>query len=154
MPEWEYSVVGLDPDRTAKASGRDLRISPKAAREVCETIRHMSIENARSFLQEVIDKRRAVPYRRHKKEVSHKSGIEGFYAGRYPVKVARAFLNILDSAEANADFKGLDTERLKIVHIAAQRARKIKRYIPRAFGRSSPSHDLLCHVEVVVEEAK
>ena len=74
MPEWDYSIIGLDPDRTAKASGRDLRISPKAAREVCKTIRHMRMEEAMTFLQEVIDKRRVVPYRRHKKEVAHKTG--------------------------------------------------------------------------------
>jgi hypothetical protein len=42
MPSWKYSIQGLDPDRTAIASGRDLRISPKAAREICHHIRGMN----------------------------------------------------------------------------------------------------------------
>ncbi|MCK4243593.1 50S ribosomal protein L22 [Candidatus Bathyarchaeota archaeon] len=154
MPKWNYSVMGLDPDRTAKTSGRDLRISPKAAREVCTKIRNMSLDKARIFLQEVIDKRKAVPYRHHKKKVGHKTGIEGFYAGRYPVKTAQEIMKVLDNAEANAEFKGLDIDRLKIVHIAAQRSRKIKGYVPRAFGRATPSHNTLCHIEMIVEEMK
>lgn len=152
MPKFGYSVVGLDPDKTAKASGRDLRISPKVAREICETIRHMRLDEAKRYLQDVADKRRPVPYRRHKKEVPHKTGMEGWYAGRYPVKAAHEFLKILDSIEANAEFKDLDIESLKIIHAAAQCARKIRGYVPRAFGRASPSHDQLCHVELVVEE--
>ncbi len=153
MPNWGYSITGLDPDRTAKTSGRDLRISPKHAREVCQTIRHMHLEEARLFLQDVIAMKRPVPYRRHKKEVPHKAGIEGWYAGRYPVKAARVILGLLDGIEANATAKGLDVDRLRLVHCASQRARKIRKYIPRAFGRASPRFDKLCHVELVVEEA-
>ncbi|MFQ6074892.1 MAG: 50S ribosomal protein L22 [Candidatus Bathyarchaeia archaeon] len=152
MPKWGYSVTGLDPDRTAKASGRDMRISPKAAREICKTIRHMSLDEARRLLQDIIDKKRPIPYRRHKKEVPHRAGIEGWYAGRYPVKTAREILGLLDGLEMNADAKGLDLERLRLVHCASQRARKIRRYMPRAFGRASPRFDKLCHVELVVEE--
>jgi len=154
MPKWGYSFTKFDVDEIAKASGRDLRISPKAAREICKTISHMKLDDAKVFLQDVIDKKRAVPYRRHKKEVSHKAGIDGWYAGRYPVKAAKEILKILDSLEANAEAKNLDVERLKIVHAAAQRARVFKRYVPRAFGRSSPSFDQLCHVEFAVEEVR
>jgi len=154
MPKWGYSFTRLETDEIAKASGRDLRISPKAAREICKTISQMRLDEARRFLQDVIDKKRAVPYRKHKKEVPHKAGIDGWYAGRYPVKTAKEILKVLDSLEASAEAKGLDMERLKIIHAAAQRARTIKRYIPRAFGRSSPSFDQLCHVEFVAEEAR
>jgi large subunit ribosomal protein L22 len=154
MPKWNYSVIDVDPDTTSLASGRDLRMSPKDSRELCTKIRHMPLEEARSFLQDVMDKRKAVPYRHHKKKVGHKTGIQGFYAGRYPVKAAEAILRVLNNAEANAEYKGLDLERLKIVHIATQRARKVKGYIPRAFGRATPSYDTLCHVEVVLEEVE
>ena len=154
MPKWGYSFTKFEADEIAKASGRDLRISPKAAREICKTISQMKLDDAKRFLQDVINKKRAVPYRRHKKEVSHKAGIDGWYAGRYPVKAAKEILRVLDSLEANAETKNLDIERLKIVHAAAQRARVIKRYIPRAMGRSSPSFDQLCHVEFAVEEVR
>ncbi|RLI07254.1 50S ribosomal protein L22 [Candidatus Bathyarchaeota archaeon] len=152
MPSWKYSVQGLDPDRTAIASGRDLRISPKAAREICRYLRGMKLEKAKEALQEVIDLKRPVPYFRHDKKVPHRGGVEGFDAGRYPVKAAGEILKLLEAVEANAEFKGLYTDRLKIVHIAAHRARVIRKYIPRAFGRSSPYFDHLTHVEVAVEE--
>ncbi len=32
MPEWGYSVKGLDPDKSVKCAGRELKISPKADR--------------------------------------------------------------------------------------------------------------------------
>ncbi|RJS87054.1 50S ribosomal protein L22 [Candidatus Bathyarchaeota archaeon] len=152
MPSWKYSVKGLDPDRTAIASGRDLRISPKAAREICNYIRGMNLQKAKEVLREVIELRRAIPYRRHKKKIPHRKGLQGFYAGRYPVKAAEAILKVLEAVEANAEFKGLYTDRLRIVHIAAQRGPVIKKYIPRAFGRSSPYFERLTHIEVAVEE--
>jgi large subunit ribosomal protein L22 len=154
MPKWGYSFTKLDTDEITKASGRDLRISPKAAREICKTISQMKLDDAKRFLQDVIDKKRAVPYRKHKKEVSHKAGLDGWYAGKYPVKAAQEILKVLDSLEANAENRNLEVESLRIVHAAAQRARLAKRYIPRAMGRSSPSFDQLCHVEFAVEEAR
>lgn len=152
MPNFGYSIIALDPDKTAKSSGRDLRISPKAAREICSTIRYMRLDMAKSILQGVIEKKRPIPYKRYKREVPHRHGLEKWSAGRYPVKAARQILRLLENAEANATYKGLDVEKLKIIHAASQRARKIKRRIPRAFGRSSPNFEQLAHVEIVVEE--
>ncbi len=152
MPEWGYSITDLDPTTTAKASGRELRISPKAAREICATIKGMMLEEAKEFLRQVIAKKKAVPYRRYKKKLPHRRGLRG--AGRYPVKAAKKILEVLESAEANADYKGLDLERLKIIHSAAYPGAKIKRYMPRAFGRVSPRFETLCHVEIVLEQVK
>jgi len=152
MPSWKYSIQGLDPDTTATASGRDLRMSPKASREVCKYIRGMMLEKAKERLREVIDLKRPVPYFRHRKKVPHRGGVEGFDAGRYPVKAAGEILKLLEAVEANAEFKGLYPDRLKIMHIAAHRARVIRKYIPRAFGRASPYFERMTHVEVAVEE--
>lgn len=152
MPSWKYSIQGLDPDTSAIASGRDLRISPKAAREVCRYLRGMMLDKAKERLQEVMALERPVPYFRHKKKIPHRGGVKGFDAGRYPVKVAGEVLKLLEAVEANAEFKGLYSDRLKIVHIAAHKARAVRKYISRAFGRSSPYFEQLTHVEVAVEE--
>jgi large subunit ribosomal protein L22 len=152
MPTWKYSITGLDPDRTALASSRDLRISPKAAREICAYIKGRRLSEAKQILEEVIEMRRPVPFKRHNKEIPHRRGVPGFYAGRYPVKAAREILRILDQVEANAEFKGLPVDKLKIIHLMAHRGRQIRKYIPRAFGRSSPYFDMLTHVEVAVKE--
>jgi len=152
MPEWGYSVLELDPEKTAKASGRELRVSPKSAREVCNTIKGMKLDQARTFLRQVILKKKPVPFRRHKKKVGHRHGLQKAYAGRYPVKAAQKVLDVLASAEANAEYKGLDIERLRIIHASAYPGMKIKRYIQRAFGRSNPRFETLCHVEVVLKQ--
>ena len=152
MPSWKYSIRGLDPDRTAIASGRDLRISPKASREICHHIKGMRLDRAKEVLGEVVELKKPIPYRRHNKKVAHRKGAQGFDAGRFPQKAAGEILKILDQVEANAEFKGLYTDRLKIIHIASHKARVIRNYIPRAFGRSSPHFNHLTNIEVAVEE--
>ncbi len=155
MPTYGYSIIGLDPNKTAKASGRDLDISPKAAREVCKTIRGMPLMDAKEYLEKVIQMKEMVPFKRYKKHRAHhanKLRRWKWYTGGYPVKASKYILKVLENAEANAESKGLDITRLRIIHAAAQKGLVIKKYIPRAFGRSSPYFRRLTHVEIVVEE--
>jgi large subunit ribosomal protein L22 len=152
MPNWGYSFTAYEEDRMARTSGRELRISPKAAREICRHIRQMKLSQAQTFLERVVRKEQAVPYRRHNKEVPHKRQLQGWDAGRYPVKAAKNVLEVLAGLQANAENKGLDTERLRLIHAAAHRGRVLNRYFPRAFGRSSPNSEMTCHLEFVVEE--
>ena len=154
MPKWGYSITELDPDKTVKASGREIRVSPKHAREVCKTIKGMKLDQAKGYLQQVIAKKKPVPFRRHKKKVGHRHGMQKASAGRYPVKAAEKILRVLEGAEANAEYKGLDLERLRIIHASAYPGMKIKRYIERAFGRSTPRFKTLCHIELILEETE
>ncbi len=152
MPKWGYSITDMNLEKTAKASGRELRISPKHAREVCNTIKGMKLDQAKDYLKQVILKKKPVPFRRFNKKVGHRHGLEKAFSGRYPVKAAQQILGVLEGAEANAEYKGLDMERLRIIHASAYPGMKIKRFIPRAFGRSSPRFNTLSHVELVLEE--
>ena len=152
MPKWGYSITDMNLEKTAKASGRELRISPKHAREVCNTIKGMKLDQAKNYLKQVILKKKPVPFRRFNKKVGHRHGLEKAFSGRYPVKAAQHILGVLEGAEANAEYKGLDMERLRIIHASAYPGIKIKRFIPRAFGRSSPRFNTLSHVELVLEE--
>jgi large subunit ribosomal protein L22 len=155
MPEWGYSTAQMDPERMARASGRDLHISPKEAREICEAIKHMQLDTAMKYLERVAQKKEGVPYRRFKKNVPHHPEIAdrfGIPSGRYPVKASSEILKVLKNAKANAESKGLDTERLKISHACAQAAMRMKNYVQRAFGRSTPYNHPLTHVEIIVEE--
>jgi large subunit ribosomal protein L22 len=154
MPKWGYSIIEeeLDPEKTARASGREIRVSHKAAREVCRTIKGMMLDNAKTFLRDVTEKKRPVPFRRYKKKLGHRHGVEKAFAGRYPVKTAQQVLRVVEGAEANAENKGLDVDRLRILHAAAYPGMKIKRYMPRAHGRSSPRYETTTHIEIVLEE--
>ena len=107
------------------------------------------------MLENVIAKKEAIPYRRYNNEVAHRSNIrDGFFAGRFPKKAASEFLRILDNLESNAEYKGMDLDRLRIVGAAVHKGTKLKRFQPRAMGRSSPKFDTLVHVEVIAQEAK
>ncbi len=156
MPNWGYSFAEqkYDADRLAKASGRDLRIKPKHAREICAVIKGMKVEQAKIFLEKVIQLKQSVPFRRYKKKQAHKKDLKPFkwYAGRYPQKAAARVYEILTSAESNAEYKGLDIEQCRIIHAAAHKGRIIKRYIPRAHGRSTAKFRHLSHVEIVIYE--
>ncbi len=152
MPEWGYSITDLDPEKTVKSSGRELRISHKAAREVCKAIKGMALDQAKRYLNLVTIKRQPVPFRRYKKKLGHRHGVEKAFAARYPVKAAEKILKVLEGAEANAEFRGFGPEGLRVIHAAAYPGMKIKRYTSRAFGRSSPKIQTLTHVEIVLEQ--
>jgi large subunit ribosomal protein L22 len=154
MPKWGYSIIEeeLDPEKTAKASGREIRVSHKAAREVCRTIKGKTLTKAKEYLRDVIDKKKPVPFRRYKKKLGHRHGVEKAFAGRYPIKTAQQILHVIEAAEANAENKGLDVDRLQIIHAAAYPGTKLKQYMPRAHGRSSPKYETTTHIEIILEE--
>jgi len=154
VPKWGYSIVEeeLDPEKTVKASGREIRVSHKSAREICRTIKGMMLAQAKQYLGDVVAKKRPVPFKRFRKKSGHRHGLEKAFAGRYPVKAAAQILKVLENAEANAENKGLDTERLRIVHAATSQGMKVKRYMPRAQGRTTPDFETPCHVEIALEE--
>ncbi len=154
MPKWGYSVIEemLNPEKTAKASGRELKVSHKAAREICKAIKGMMLNQAKQYLRDVAVKKKAVPYMRYNKKLPHRHGIVNAFCGRYPVKASQQILDILESAQSNAENKGLDVDRLRIFHAAAYQGIKMKRYTPRAHGRASPKYDTTTHVEIVLDE--
>jgi large subunit ribosomal protein L22 len=154
MPKWGYSIIEeeLDPEKTAKASGREARVSHKAAREVCRAIKGMMLANAEEYLRDVIDKKKPVPFKRYTKKLGHRHGLQKAYAGRYPIKAAQKVLLVIEGAEANAENKGLDVDRLRIFHAAAYPGMKIKRFTPRAHGRASPKYDTTTHIEIILNE--
>jgi large subunit ribosomal protein L22 len=154
MPKWGYSIMTeeLDPEKTAKASGREIRVSHKHAREVCKTIKGMTLTHAKEYLKNVIIKKQPVPFKRFRKKAGHRHGLEKAFAGRYPIKAAAKVLIVLEAAEANAENKSLDLDRLTIMHAAAYAGMKIKRFTPRAHGRASPKYETLTHIEIVLNE--
>ncbi|MFQ5831138.1 MAG: 50S ribosomal protein L22 [Candidatus Thorarchaeota archaeon] len=152
MPTYGYSIIGIDPDKTAVSSGRNMRCSPKQCREVCNAIHGMMLDKAIELLENVIEEKAWIPFRRHKKKRGHHSGMKKWAAGGHPVKASQNILKVLRNAEANADNKGLDIDRLRIIHAAANRGTTYKKYIERAFGRSTPYFENTTHVEIVLEE--
>jgi large subunit ribosomal protein L22 len=144
----KYSTVS-DPAKTARAYGRDLPCSPKSGRNVAKAIKGMPVARAKQFLEDVAELKTPVPFTVRKQKIAHRRG-KGFGPGKYPVKVVQHFLKVLSSAEANAEYKGLETDALIITHASAYQGQVTKAYIPRAQGRATPHYDRLCNFEVIV----
>jgi large subunit ribosomal protein L22 len=151
MSRFGYAFQNYDATRHVRSSLREKDISHKHAREVAVAIKGLSIEKARDYLQAVINKDRAVAFGRFKNQVGHKSD-PGMMSGRYPQKTAKEFIKVLDNLESNAEYKGMDLDRIKIVNATVHKGVTIKRFIPRAMGRATPKNDVLTHVELVGQE--
>ena len=151
MTRFNYSYEYYDPVNYVRASIREKAMSHKHAREIGVAIKGMRVESAHMFLLRVVNKESAVPFRRYKNQVGHRSD-PGVMAGRYPQKAAAAVIGLLENLEANAEFKGLDLDRLIIVNVTVHKGTIMKRFIPRAMGRATPKNDARIHVEVVAKE--
>lgn len=142
----------VDDDITARAMAYELHISPKHAYEICRALRGMKVGDAERYLEAVLEGRVPIPFRRHKKKVAHRRGLNGWYAGRYPVKASEAILRLIKEAKANAEYKGLDPDMMRIWHIATKKGRVIAGVMPRAFGRATPKNTETVTVEVILKE--
>ncbi|MFQ6050417.1 MAG: 50S ribosomal protein L22 [Candidatus Hydrothermarchaeota archaeon] len=146
-----YSFKG-GTENTAKAMGKEFRISPKHSEEICRFIKGKKVDEAKRLLTEVIELKTPVPMKRHNKKVAHRKGKFKWHAGRFPRKAASHILRLIESAEANAIYKGLDRDRLFIKHAATHRGRIIRGFKPRAYGRATPWNTHTSNIEIVLEE--
>ena len=102
----------------ASVNAYALPISTKQSVEIASFLRNRKVSQAKTLLSEVIAMKMAVPFKRYNRDVGHKPGIA---AGRYPIKASKEFLNLLNTLEANAEFKGLDSKNLIISTIKANK---------------------------------
>lgn len=142
-----YSIEP-DPEKTSRAIGKELHISKKHAFEISSAIKGMKLGTAREFLEDVVELKRAVPYKRYTRNVPHRKGM---CTGRYPQKAAREFLRILKNLESNATYKGLDQENMRIIHIATKKGHTFRGSFPRAQGRATPKNHETVSVEMILE---
>ena len=117
----KYSFRFEDESDIAKGVGRDLDISFKHAVVICDAIRGMRLDKAVELLDGVGKLEKVIPFKKFNTGVGHKSG--DVKVGKYPQKASKAIQKVLKEVEANADYKGLDTDNLKITHASAQKGR-------------------------------
>lgn len=122
-----------------------LPISFKQSVEICGFIRNKSVNDAKKVLQDVVNKKAAVPFKRFTFDLGHKKKIG---PGRYPHKASREFIRLIEEVEANAKFKGLNASNLAISHISAHKAGKAWHS-----GRKTRRRMKRTNVEIVVEES-
>lgn len=141
-----YTFKGYDKDNMARVLGRALPISFKQSVEICSMMRNRDLSYAKDILSKVIEHKKAVPFRRFRHNIGHKTKIG---PGRYPEKASNEILKLINSVEANAQFKGLNTSNLVITHINANEAGKVMRA-----GRKRSRRAKRTNVEIVIQEKK
>ena len=151
MGGWNYAFQNFDSTKHVRAAIREKTISHKHAREIAVAIKGLSLEKARDYLLSVVALKRSIPFRRYKNQVGHRSD-PGTMSGRYPQKAATEILKLLDNLESNAEYKGIDLDRLKIINATVHKGRLMKRFTPRAMGRTTPKNNAFTHVELVAQE--
>ena len=128
---------------TAIAKGKDFPISTKHAVMIARQLRYKDTAQAKKYLEAVIAKKQAVPYYRYNFDLGHKPGMG---PGRYPVKAAEGWLQVIKAVEANAQVKGLNTNQLKIIKAVVHKAS-----IPFTGGRQQRAGKR-SHLDVEVRE--
>ncbi len=151
MARTGYST-GIQGDTTARGKANELPISPKHAIEIARFIRHKKTVDVVNYLEDVVAEKKAIPFRKFNRNVAHKRGLHGWDAGRFPKKASMAYIRLIHSVTKNAEYLGLDTENLKIVHVAANRGRGFEGFFPRAMGRASPKRRETVNIEIIVKE--
>ena len=145
-----YSILNF-PEQSAKARIIEANISLKDSINIAHYLRGMTLEQAKNAIDAAIDKKRAVRYFRYLDSVSHRRGSG---PGRYPIRALRIFRKAVDNVEANAEFKNLNLEKLRIIHLTATKGKMLRRYAPKAYGRAGGLDRDLVNIEIIVEEVK
>ncbi len=114
----------------AKACTHNARVSVKNAKPVCRAVRGIYLERAKKFLEDVVKQRRNI-------------------GGKYYTKSTTEILNLIKSAEKNAEFKNLDLKNVYIAHISAlDGTRMLRRRHKNSLGMKLKTANL----EIILKE--
>ena len=115
----KYSKKPDNVTKSAIAKGSNMRCHFKNTRECAQAIKHMPLQRAKIYLNNVINKKEIIPFRRFNGGVGRHAQCKNFKAaqGRWPVKSCQYLLDMLKNAESNAEYKGLDADHLVVDHV-------------------------------------
>jgi large subunit ribosomal protein L22 len=113
-----------------RVCGQGLRISRKHSIAICKKLTGCSLAKGKLLLENLINGKRT---------------IDGKH---YFTKASNAILNLLNSAEKNAEFKGLDTDRL-IIHAWAGKGYTFLR--PRR-AKLRGQQRRITHIQITLEQ--
>jgi len=131
--------------KTSRTIANDLPISTKKSVEVCNFIRGRELEKAKMLLEQVLEYKAAVPFKKYNMGAGHKKGKVG--PGKYPINVCNEILSVLKLAEANAKNLNLSMKNIYIKLIMANMASR-----PWHYGRFKRRKMKRTHIEVILSE--
>ncbi len=152
MTATKYTFKSTDESKSCQASGKYLRVHFKNTHETAAVLRGMTLTKARKFLQDVVEHKQAVPFRRFNGGVGRCAQAKAFGGatqGRWPEKSAKILDALLKNAASNGEAKGLDADSLVVQHVQVNQAPHMRRRTYRAHGRINAYLSSPCHVEIV-----
>ena len=136
MAKNNYQANVGKESNTARAMLTNAPVSLKYSVEVCNQIKTMPVNKAIAFMKRIYAHEDYLPLRVYNK------------------KVAQEFIKLFELVKANADNKGLDAEKLLIIHIYANAG--INRFSYQSKGRiaGKARRRNATNIEVIVQEMK
>ena len=122
-------VLNPKPGKSVKVFGRALRVSTKSSVKVCSAITGKSLLKGKLFVENL---------------VSQKHSLDG----KYYTKSAKEIAGLLQSAEANAEFKGLDPTKM-FIHASAHQGFTFM--TPRRFKLRGRSRKVT-HIQLILQQ--
>ena len=156
MAKKEYQKKMKKETKIAKAIAANKPISVKYATEMCREIKGRPVDKVEKLLNRILLKEDYLPLKKYIKKVAHRKGDakSGTKSGRYPIRVAKAFLELIQTAKANADFKGLDTESLLVYHAFASMGFRRHSSQPKGHIGGKRRRSKSTHIEIILIEGK
>ena len=122
-----YSFVPKSENSSVKVYGRNLRISRKKSVVVCRAINGMNFSKGKKLLNDMKNGKRSL-------------------GGKYYTKVSSEIHKLLELAESNSEFKGLDPTNM-IIHASAHKGFSFWR--PRRF-KIRRTEAKMCNIQIVL----
>ena len=155
MVKQNYQIQQINKTKTAMAIMKNKPISLKFSTEVIANIKGKRIDKSIKYLQRILNHEEFLPLRKYNKKIGHKKGdSKGFTKiGRYPKRVLEAFIELLETVTANADYKGMDSENLLIMHMFASKGFSRVGYQSQGRIAGKRRQKKSTHLEIVVMDA-
>jgi len=118
-----------NPKKSVRVYGRGLRVSPKSSVIVCRAISGSNFAKGKDLLTRIADGKESLD-------------------GKHYTNTTKAVLELLKSAESNAEFKGLTKEKL-VIHASAHKGFTYMR--PRKF-KARGQQRKIANIQIVLQE--
>jgi len=154
MVKKNYQIEITNPKKAAKVMAKNQNVSLKYSTEMIREIKGKRVGKVEKFLENIILKKDFLPLRKYVKKIGHRKGKARSFTkiGRYPKKLAENFLKILVSLKANADYAGLDSENLLIIHGFASQGFSRATYQSQGRISGKKRKRKSTHIEIVAVE--
>lgn len=113
----------IDKERSARAYRSNAKVSTKYSIEFSNYFKGMPLNKAIQIAENIESKKEYLPLKKFAKKVAHRKGENRRKAasGRWPINCAKLVKELLLEVKANSENKDLDTTKLRIIHMFANK---------------------------------